>query len=139
MIVDYKSFPFAKGIIYRPMLQIKIYIGARNITTLALLDTGCDKTLINKSIGNQLFVDFKSCKKGSTSGVDGVALQTWESEVDLEIPGLSGKIEHVRINYASTPNSSVLLGHVGFFEYFTVKFDTANKNFDIIQNMPASQ
>jgi len=134
MIVDYKCFSAVNGLIYRPMIEVKICIGARSFTTLGLLDTGCDKTLINKEIGKQLYVDFKACKKESTAGVDGVPITTFASEIDIEIPRLTGKIEHAQISYAATPNVAVLLGHIGFFEFFNVRFDTAQKQFEINPN-----
>lgn len=134
MIFDYKAFPCSNGIIYRPVLSIKIYIGARNFTTLAVLDTGCDKTLLNKDIADNLYVDLKKCPKGSTCGVNGSPIITYESEIDFEIPGLSSKIQKAQISYAKVSNVGILLGHIGFFEYFNVRFDTAQKQFEIIQN-----
>jgi hypothetical protein len=134
MIIDYKCFPSVNGLIYRPMIQVKIYIGPRCITALGLLDSGCDKTLIDKNIAKQLFADFKTYKKESVVGVNGIPISAFASEIDIEVPGLTGKIEHAQISYGTTSNVAVLLGHIGFFEFFNVKFDTAQKQFEINPN-----
>jgi hypothetical protein len=136
MILPYTAFPSPiKGLlIYRPIIQLKIYVGAKSYKTWGMLDSGCDRTLINKQIGKQFDVDFKACKVARTSGVSGQPVPTLESEINMEILGLTGKIQNVQISYISSDNVGILLGHVGFFEFFKINFDTAQKQFEIIPN-----
>lgn len=133
MIVPYRAFPGAtKGIlIHRPIIEVKLVRRSRSVSTWALLDSGADKTLINKEIGKQLGIDYKSCSQGTAMGIVGQNQKTWRAEIEIEVDGFPGDLKHSNVEFIDSANVGILLGHVGFFEFFDVKFETTRKQFEI--------
>lgn len=130
MIVPYRSFPGSFGMVYRPIIQVKLKHKFRSFSTWALLDSGADKTMISNQIGKQFGIDFKSLPQRSTQGIYGKPQPTWETTIDLEVGGFKDTFTS-EVSFIDSPNVGILLGHVGFFEFFDVKLQTAQKQFEI--------
>lgn len=131
MIVPYRSFPGPQGMVYRPIIEVKLISRTRSVSTWALLDSGSDSTLINKQIGKQLGIDYKSCSIGSAQGIAGPSQKTWKAEIDIEVDGFPGNPKRARVQFIDLANVGILLGHVGFFEFFDVRFRTSRNQFEI--------
>lgn len=131
MIVPYSSFPTSDGLVSRPIIKVRLICRTKSYSTWALMDSGADGTLINKQMGKYLGIDYKSCTLGSAQGITGLNQKTWRAEIDIEVDGFAGNLKHSKIAFIDSSNVGILLGHIGFFEFFDVKFETARNQFEI--------
>ncbi|MCF8242303.1 MAG: retroviral-like aspartic protease family protein [Melioribacteraceae bacterium] len=133
MIIPYRRFPAPNNTyIYRPIIEVKLKLKTKSFSTWAIIDSGADRTMINKQIGKQLGYDFKICNPASTThGVYGEPQPIWDSKVELEVDGFNDRKFLADISYLKSNNFGVLLGHKGFFEFFDIKFQTAQNQFEI--------
>lgn len=125
MILPYTRFKLKDGFATRPFINVVLINGARRISTAALLDTGSDNTLINKQFGKQLGIDFTNCEESQATGIGGVTKKTWVAQIDIEVENLLNSRRTVNVQFIDSPTVGVLLGHVGFFENFVVRFDSS--------------
>ena len=130
MIVPYRAFFVDKKLVHRPLIQVKLKYRARSFSTWGLLDSGADKFLINKEIAKQLGIDLNPLPRKGTQGIVGLPVPTWETSIDIEVEGFNDTF-HSKISILDSHNVGILLGHTGFFEFFDVKLQTAQKQFEI--------
>lgn len=131
MIIPYRTFPGDKRLVYRPIIEVKLKLNHKTIPIWAVIDSGADKTMINKKLGERLGYDFVTNKPTSTArGISGQPENVWDSKIDLEVDGFTGTFAS-DVAYMKTDNFGVLLGHIGFFEFFDIKFQTAQNQFEI--------
>ncbi len=117
------------------MLKVGLINGTKRFNAIGLLDTGADITLINKQIRKHFGIDFQLCKNGQTIGIFGGAQKTWIADIEIEVENLLNSKRTVQVEFIDSPNVGILLGHKGFFENFSVKFDTYMLTFEI-ENKP---
>lgn len=131
MIIPYRTFPGDKSLFYRPIIEVKLKLNYKTIPIWAVIDSGADKIMINKKLGKRLGCDFVTNKPTSTTrGISGLPENVWDSKLDLEVDGFTETFA-ADVAYMKTDNFAVLLGHIGFFEFFDIKFQTAQKQFEI--------
>ncbi len=67
---EYKYYAQIAGydIVYRPIVGIDLFDGKNWHTQLALLDSGCDRTMIRADIAKLLGIDEKNCPKIKIGG-----------------------------------------------------------------------
>lgn len=58
MIIPYRTFPGDKRLVYRPIIEVKLKLNHKTIPIWAVIDSGADKTMINKKLGERLGYDF---------------------------------------------------------------------------------
>ena len=131
MVLPYTRVKITDGFGHRPYLDVILVLGTRSVSTRGLLDTGADTTLVNKAFGKHLGVDFKKCRNSYATGIDGVTQKTWVAEIVLEVVNLADSVRQTEVHFIESPTVGVLLGHHGFFQNFSVKFDTYMLTFDI--------
>jgi hypothetical protein len=126
------------GVIYRPEIVVRV-IGPRGAVVLqALADTGSDETVLPLSLAIAIGVDLNYQQAGTACGISGHPLDLIPGRVTLE---LSQDEEVYRwqttvafMELASVADETVLLGHAGFFEYFTACFDSENRELSLAAN-----
>lgn len=131
MVLPYTRFKYKQNYVHKPMLDVKLSLGARSVVAKGLLDTGSDTTLINKAFGKDLDVDFKQCRIGQVIGISSVPQRTWVTTIELEVENLTGSRKAVEVEFIDSPTVGILLGHRGFFENFMVKFESYFLMFEI--------
>lgn len=105
----------------RPIIQFDLHYGPFFYAGEALVDSGADRCLFPKNLGQNIGIDFNKCKKELTAGVGGIA-ETFLEQVTLKIGGIS--IETMAGFTEGLDNSNMcLLGQKGVFEKFIVSFD----------------
>lgn len=132
MIVRYRSFPNRRGgLIYRPLIMVKIKYKTMSFYTWGLLDSGADRTSFNKEIGKNLGIDFNSCTMSTAQGISGNEQEAWDTQVEIEVAGFEKNIFKADVSFIESKAIGVILGHTGFFEFFDVKLQTAKRQFEI--------
>lgn len=131
MIVPYRKFPHDSGFFHRPIIQVELKLNYKSTKAWAVIDSGADKTMINKKLGKKLGYDFVVNRSTSTThGISGNPEPVWDSTLELEVDGFP-EVFTADVAYMKSNNFLVLLGHTGFFEFFDIKFQTAQNQFEI--------
>ncbi len=115
------------GILYRPMVPIRVIGLTGDASFRALLDSGSDETLLPRSIGDAIGAEID---EQETSRIAGIAGQTVETvlgtvEIELSLGTMTHRwSEQVRFVAFEHPEDEIaILGHAGFLNYFTATLD----------------
>jgi len=123
--MDQPAFPDLKKI-YRPIIRISIKYQSE-LDLLAYLDSGSDFCLFPAEVGELIGIDSKSGIASSVTGVGGQECPVYYHSVEIAIGGHKKKIKAGFGEFITIP----LLGQIGFFDNFKVKFDFAKKRLEI--------
>ena len=121
---------------YRPMAKIRI-AGPKGFRDLfALVDTGSDETLFPYDLVDRLGVTIRDGHKNEIRGIGGHTTTIWYSTVNLELltPG-GGPRWSARVGFYLGARS--VLGHSGFLDHFTAKFNGRAKRLTLTPNQTA--
>jgi hypothetical protein len=129
---------FPDGVLYRPDISVLVTGAIGEVSVRMLADTGADETLLPRSIGDATGARMDESQGWSVEGFGGQELQVVPGAVEL---ALSYRQERYRwevivgfVAFSSPTNETAVLGHIGFFEHFTVKFDTRKRQMTIKPN-----
>lgn len=139
MKFDYFKFPIEKKSeifgysILKPIIPIMIISGAKNTTYAALIDSGADFCIFDAEIGEYLGLDIKSGLKENFGGIqDRSGAEAYFHEVDLSLGGNKFRTS-VGFSYDIAKHGYGILGQIGFFEKFIVKFDYSKERIEITE------
>ena len=112
----------------RPIIPIYVKHGDKAIRYNVLIDSGSDINVFDAEVAEQLGIDVRKGKKGEIHGIGSNGKKTsgidiWSHEVDLFIPGEGTIKSPVAFAYKISDRGHGLLGQVGFFDSFIVRFD----------------
>ena len=91
-----------------------------------LLDSGADYTMLPKSLGELVGLNFSRLRALTVTGVEGRGVKAYLGTVQLRIAGLL--LPPIPCLYGSSDKTPLLLGREGFFDLFDVMFDNRYKN-----------
>jgi hypothetical protein len=118
--------------IFMPFLNIKLKNGFREFQTRALIDSGASITIVNSEIAEKILkIDWGKGIPFKTIGITGHPEIIFINKVDLEIVNLQNSNKSIEIGVINSNNFGVLLGQIGFFEFFNVAFCYSKKFFYI--------
>ena len=116
----------------RPVLEIELY-GHKNSVSIfgALVDSGADSILINSEFAKYVGIDFtRAKKKGGVTGIDGQIMDTYFIDTEIKIKEFNEKIK-VEVGFVNGLAINALLGQVGFFDNYRIKFERDHNAFEI--------
>jgi len=114
-----------------PLVTIGIAANNKALRARALLDTGCYVTLFGSKYADALGIDWRSCPTTPLVGVGSPNSVGYVASVHLYLPSVRfGWDTEVQFSEAADLISFPLLGHIGFFENFEVRFK-AHRSFQI--------
>ncbi len=116
------------GMVYRPMIEIEICNGKSCFKCLAMVDSGCDRTLVNAEIADMLAINRTGLNKAKVTGIAGDGVESFTYKVKIK----AEKTKHFfEANVVFVPglHMSMLLGQDNFFEKFKVRFEKNKKKF----------
>jgi hypothetical protein len=119
--------------LYRPVLPIYLRGVGRTLRRLGLVDTGSDFTLLPAWIASALGVITDSNAPTRVAGFDGNEVLAQSGRVTFELRRNKTSLRWTATAYFAE-QQYVLLGNLGFLEFFTAKFDWAAKSFEILPN-----
>jgi predicted aspartyl protease len=111
-------------VIHRPIIPIRVIGSTGDASVLALLDTGADETLLPAFLIPQIGAVINLAETALFRGVGGQLVTVSYGTVELELR--KGRTRHrwtAKVGFLDGHNEAIL-GHVGFFQYFTATFNT---------------
>ncbi len=118
--------------IFMPYLNITLKNGFREFRTRALIDSGASITILNSDIAEKILkIDWEKGIPFKTIGITGQPATIYINKISLEITGLQNSNRTIEIGVINSNNFGVLLGQIGFFEFFNVAFSYSKKYFYI--------
>lgn len=115
-----------KGVVYRPMVSIRIIGPLDHVNVRALVDTGADETIFPVSIAEAIGAEMDEAESVSLEGIGGHMVQAVLGTVEIEIgvgKSLTRWQQRARFVPSSLDDEVPILGHVGFLQYFATLFD----------------
>jgi len=120
--IETKPFPASKRSIktFRPLIPIVLINKNKFCQMAVLLDSGADFNLIHGDVANYLGLNLTAGSKRNISGISG-QIKGYEHKLQIKIGNYLNKTSVTFSN--QLPNNAIaVLGNVGFFDKFTVKF-----------------
>lgn len=114
----------------RPIIPITIKSGPHFVLTQALIDSGADQCVFDSNIAKALGLSLTEGKKGRVAGLTGTAAPIYLHAVELSINGQSYKTE-VGFTPGMSAYSYGVLGQIGFFDHFKVRFSYLRGRIDL--------
>lgn len=120
---------------YRPIIPVTLTYQGKQVSYMALIDSGADFNIFHKDIADILKIDLSKLKKVTFAGISSNGRQCKGSfvEVNLDVKGMMTKTMVLFSNDISD-NGYGILGQQGFFNNFKVTFDYASKKIEIKGN-----
>ena len=107
--------------ILRPVIPIDISYKEKSIRHEVLIDSGADKNILNAEMGEYLGINVKKGRISKVAGITGVGEPYYLHSINITLGGYTYRIETgFKYEYRW---SFGLLGQMGFFNLFIVKFD----------------
>jgi hypothetical protein len=134
MIVSYTKFPSTSPVVkgfWRPMLDVKLINLGKSIRVVGMVDSGSDHTLVNKEFAPLLGLTWNAGIKSQVAGIDDVSLPMYLHEIEFEVINLAGSRRKIMAGFVDFPKVTLLLGQIGFFENYVVRFKRNRCMFDV--------
>ncbi|MBI2100227.1 MAG: hypothetical protein HYT48_02735 [Candidatus Vogelbacteria bacterium] len=127
MKFSYKKYA---GRYLRPVIPIEVTHGGISLKYEVLVDSGADLCIFDAEIGGLLSLDMKSGERLPVSGITGVVEYYYAHEVTIRVGGQPFKVKVGFLkNFAKFGYGVV--GQVGFFDMFVVKFDLLKSEIEL--------
>ena len=95
---------------------------------MALIDTGCDTTLMDADIAELLGIDSTKCEKIAIGGVVGESVEGFIGKVLLSVEGFDDKFS-LEVIFVKGMKIACLLGHNDFLKIYKARFEPKRKKF----------
>lgn len=116
--------------VLRPIIPIEVEKNNRSIRYETLVDSGADNCVFNSEIATYLGIDLKSGEEKSVVGVTGDVEKCYAHEVNIKVGGHPQKVKVYFLENMSKMGHGIV-GQVGFFDKFIVKFDLAKAEIEL--------
>lgn len=124
--------------VYRPAVRIRVVGSTGSASVLALVDTGSDQTLFPYSVGRVIGAVDGSSDRLSIGGINRQNIEVTMGDVELELTDGQEKYRWLAnvgfVMFASPEDEVAILSHQGCLEYFTVIFDGAKRELEMVAN-----
>lgn len=119
------SYPLMKlkyskaGIWYRPIIPVTISFNGKEVSYLALIDSGADFNVFHKDVADILGIDLSKLKKVQFGGISASGRQCEGSFVEVSLDlGIKMSKAPVLFSPDISDNGYGILGQQGFFNNF---------------------
>lgn len=128
----YKKFCSIDGrVVFRPVIPIELIYKNKTQRYEALIDSGADFCIFHADIGSFLGIPIIKGRVEDIGGISGIPARSFIHSIQIGIGGT--KIDaDVRFSGEIAPFGFGVLGQVGFFDKFVVKFDFQKKVIEIV-------
>jgi hypothetical protein len=117
------------GSIYRPLLPVRFHRENYGFKSYAVVDSGSWATILNKVHARKLGLSWDKGKESDVIGIFGKSQKMYLYDIEFDVVGLAGSKRTIKVGFVDLDNVDVLLGQVGFFEHYYVKFRHPDRDF----------
>jgi hypothetical protein len=117
--------------LYRPVVPVHFRGVGRTVRRLGLVDTGSDFTLLPAWMPSALGIPLDANPSLSDCALDGAELQARAGQVTFEIRRNQTSLRWTGLAHFAD-QQYVLLGNLGFLEFFSATFDWSQKSLELI-------
>jgi hypothetical protein len=114
-------------VVLRPEVRIRVHGPGGVVELVALVDTGADNSIFPEELANELGVFTTPGQGPGAIGFGGQRIHLSYADVKLELQddhsSLAWTSRVYFANVADGADTTVILGHEGFLDYFTAAFD----------------
>ena len=135
--LDYRKYPTNPSSAFpqnysalRPAIPIKLINQGRQISYIALIDSGADFCVFHAEIGEQIGLDIESGKKLDMSGITGTQFIAYFQNIRIEIGG-HGYDCYAGFTREFQDMPYGVLGQVGFFDHFKLTFEYTKERIEL--------
>lgn len=125
-------------LILRPVISIRIIGSKSEARWDALVDTGADETLLPMSLAEVLEVELDQQLTSEAAGISGDRLKIHYGDVEFQIAVdqkvVAWKTTVGFVEFGSSDDEVIILGHGGCLDDFTSTFDGENAELELIPN-----
>jgi len=125
---EYSCISADSTLSYRPYIRTILH-GKEALQLLALIDSGCETTMINIEVAALIGIELTKCKRVLVAGVGKGSQKGYQTEIDIEIPGCNSTFASSVI-FADIP-TEMLLGQESFFKNFQILFEGNENKFKL--------
>lgn len=118
------------GIAYRPVIDVVLINGENRVGYRALVDSGADHNLFPGVVADVAGLTFDGKDVLEFTGIGGAKVKAYGAETELEIGGVRFRAK-VYFSAKLPENGRAVLGQVGFFDKFRVKFEYDKKELEV--------
>jgi len=123
------------GIVYRPVVPLRIIGTAAAVFSWATVDTGSDDTLLPLSVGYLVGAKLDASQTWNLEGIAGQTLSAVLGEVTLEVRGGNQIFRWLQkvgfVDFSNPQDEVFLLGHAGCLDYFRITCDGHRRELEI--------
>jgi hypothetical protein len=126
--MDWKTYPYTQfwnetHIIEKlPLINVELSKNGKKMPQLAMLDSGASMNMMSEEQAEFFDIDKSKCKKILVQGIVGGQVECYSSQISMKVDGFDQTFE-VPILFVPGLKTTMLLGQIGFFSNFKVKFD----------------
>ncbi len=114
-----------------PLIDVELFGPTGSVKVLSLVDSGADYCIFNAKYAQVLGIDLSKCLKCFTRGVGGnTPIPTFRTE--LEMQAQHTKKIKIPVDFIDSDSVNGLIGQVGFFDNYKIKFERVTNVFEII-------
>jgi hypothetical protein len=121
------------GIFYSARIPVAVSnpSNSNELPILGLIDSGASETLINPEIGKILGVNITKGEKVVYAGIGGNVIG-YRRSLNIRVGG-SKEVHTIQCAFApiSRVGIDVLLGQIGFFDFYKIVFEKYKKQFEV--------
>lgn len=125
-------------LILRPVITVRIISLKSDARWDALVDSGADETLFPLSLAEALGVELDQPLTSEAVGISGDRLKIHYGDVELRIESgqefVAWKSTVGFVDFGSSSDEVIILGHGGCLDYFTAIFDGENAELELEAN-----
>lgn len=135
MKFHYKKFILEKPtrlgrVLLRPILPVQIERNGKKIGYEALVDSGADFCIFHAVIGEIIGIDIKEGITWEFGGITGGKSIAYFHKIKISVGGWPHEIT-AGFSYDLPPSGFGVLGQIGFFDKFIIKFDFQKEIFEL--------
>lgn len=132
MKFQYKKFRTIDGkIIYKPVIPIELVYQNTEYKYEALIDSGADFCIFHSDIGRVLGIPVEKGEVETFGGIGGLPMKSFAHPIKIRIGGHELRTQ-ARFSPEIAPFGFGVLGQIGLFDKFVVKFDYQKKSIELV-------
>lgn len=135
--MDWKDYTYLRtwepnlGVMIKgAFVEVSLHKNGKKISQIAMIDSGAYITMINAEVSDLLGVDKTKCEKFIVGGITKDRVEGWLCKIELKLDKFNDSIE-IPVVFVPDLQTNMLLGQIGFFEKFKIKFECSQNIFSL--------